>query len=127
MSVENIILGLLEEPSTGYQIKRDFDEVFNNFWAAEQSQIYRTLKSLESRGLVRSRLEPSDRGPDRRVRKPARRRKKSAARFRGRQRGPRQARHSARGEHAFARQACRRWTRPTQRSRGPYHRPASPP
>ncbi len=67
MSVENIILGLLEHPSTGYRIKQDFDEVFNNFWFAEQSQIYRALKSLEERGLVRSRMEPPEKGPARRV------------------------------------------------------------
>ncbi len=67
MSVDFIILGLLNEPSTGYQIKRDFDEIFNNFWAAEQSQIYRTLKSLESQGLLRSREATSTRGPARRL------------------------------------------------------------
>ena len=67
MSVDFIILGLLNEPSIGYQIKRDFDEVFNNFWAAEQSQIYRTLKSLEAQGLLRSREATSAKGPKRRL------------------------------------------------------------
>ncbi len=67
MSVESIILGILREPSTGYQIKRDFDQIFSNFWSAEQSQIYRTLRSLEKRGLVEGQMEPPEKGPPRRV------------------------------------------------------------
>ena len=67
MSIENIILGLLREPLSGYDIKQHFDRMISHFWAAEQSQIYRTLKKLEEQGLVESRTEPSDRGPDRKV------------------------------------------------------------
>ena len=67
MSLEGILLGLLGEPATGYDIKRDFDQVFSHFWSAEQSQIYRTLQSLEKRGQVTSRTEPSPKGPARRV------------------------------------------------------------
>lgn len=67
MSVENILLGLLEEPRSGYDLKKDFDAFFNHFWAAEQSQIYRTLKSLDERGLVKSSEAPSDKGPPRKL------------------------------------------------------------
>jgi DNA-binding PadR family transcriptional regulator len=67
MSVENILLGLLGEPRSGYDLKRDFDGVFSHFWAAEQSQIYRTLKSMQERGLVESSEAPSDKGPPRRL------------------------------------------------------------
>ena len=67
MSLDHILLGLLGEPSTGYDLKRGFDEVFSHFWAAKQSQIYRTLKSLEEEGLVRSTRAPSMKGPPRRL------------------------------------------------------------
>lgn len=67
MSLDHILLGILREPGTGYDIKTAFDEVFNHFWQARQSQIYRTLKRLDADGCLESRVEPSDRGPDRRV------------------------------------------------------------
>lgn len=67
MSLDHILLGILRQPSSGYEIKQAFDEVFNHFWAAKLSQIYRTLKRLEAQGALSSRLEPSDRGPDKRV------------------------------------------------------------
>ena len=67
MSLDHILLGILRKPGTGYDIKAAFDEVFNHFWQAQQSQIYRTLKRLEANGSLVSRVEPSDRGPDRRV------------------------------------------------------------
>lgn len=67
MSLDYILLGILRKPGTGYDIKAAFDEVFNHFWQAQQSQIYRTLKRLEDEGSLASRTEPSDRGPDRRV------------------------------------------------------------
>ena len=67
MSLENILLGALRQPATGYQLKHDFDRLFANFWSAELSQIYRTLKSLEARGYLESHLEPSDHGPSRRI------------------------------------------------------------
>lgn len=67
MSLEHILLGILDRPATGYEIKSDFDKVFSHFWSAELSQIYRTLKSLEKRGYLTSQVEPSDKGPARRV------------------------------------------------------------
>lgn len=67
MSLDNILLGLLQEPASGYDVKAMFEEQAQHFWHAELSQIYPTLKRLESRGLLESRSERSDRGPDRRV------------------------------------------------------------
>ena len=67
MSLEHILLGILHRPASGYQIKNDFDLVFSHFWSAELSQIYRTLKSLEKRGLLTSKTERSEKGPDRRI------------------------------------------------------------
>ncbi|MBT4497858.1 MAG: PadR family transcriptional regulator [Gemmatimonadetes bacterium] len=67
MSIEHVILGLLQKPLSGYDIKQHFDRMISHFWAAEQSQIYRTLKKLEQKGLLKSKVEPSERGPDRKV------------------------------------------------------------
>ena len=67
MSLEHILLGLLREPATGYDLKNEFSENVRHFWSAELSQIYPTLKRLEQRRMLRSRLEPSPKGPNRRV------------------------------------------------------------
>ncbi len=67
MSLDHILLGLLREPASGYDLKKLFDERIGHFWAAELSQIYPTLKRLEDRGLVSSRPAPARRGSGRRV------------------------------------------------------------
>lgn len=67
MSLDNILLGILRNPASGYDIKQQFDQVFSHFWAADLPQIYRTLNRMERDGLVSVTREPSDRGPDRRV------------------------------------------------------------
>lgn len=67
MALEEILLGLLREPASGYDLKRTFDDSVGHFWPASLSQIYPTLKRLEKRGLLDRRLEPSERGPERRV------------------------------------------------------------
>lgn len=67
MSLEHILLGLLREPASGYDLKAIFDERLHYFWAAELSQIYPALQGLERDGLLRSRQAPSKRGPGRRV------------------------------------------------------------
>ena len=35
MSLDHILLGVLEEPQSGYDLKRWFDEVFSFFWNAD--------------------------------------------------------------------------------------------
>src|SRR5690606_11319621 len=67
MSLENILLGILKRPAAGYDIKRQFETVFNHFWHADLTQIYRALNRMEKDGLLESRLEPSERGPARKV------------------------------------------------------------
>ena len=67
MSLDHILLGLLRDPATGYDLKRTFRERIRHFWSAELSQIYPTLKRLERRRMLRSRVEPSPRGPNRKV------------------------------------------------------------
>jgi PadR family transcriptional regulator AphA len=67
MSLENILLGLLREPASGYDLKAVFDQRIHYFWAAELSQVYPALQRLERKGLLRSREAPAKRGPRRRV------------------------------------------------------------
>jgi PadR family transcriptional regulator, phenolic acid-responsive transcriptional regulator len=67
MSLDHVLLGLLREPASGYDLKKLVDERICHFWAAELSQIYPTLKRLEKRGLVRSRSAVAKRGRGRRV------------------------------------------------------------
>lgn len=67
MSLDYILLGALEEPRSGYELKQWFDEVFSFFWNADQSQIYRTIGRLAEQGLVTGKDAPSPIGPDKRV------------------------------------------------------------
>ncbi len=53
MSLKHAILGFLSFKSlTGYNLKKAFDHSVRHFWPANQSQIYRTLASLNEEGLV---------------------------------------------------------------------------
>jgi DNA-binding PadR family transcriptional regulator len=67
MSLPHILLGLLRQPASGYDLKAEFERGIRHFWSAELSQIYPTLKRMEGKGWLTSQTEPSDRGPDRRV------------------------------------------------------------
>ena len=67
MSLDHILLGLLRDPATGYDLGNAFSENVRHFWSAELSQIYPALKRLEQRRLLSSRVEPSPKGPNRRV------------------------------------------------------------
>lgn len=65
MSLKHILLGLLHEPASGYDVKKKFDRSLRNFWRAELSQIYPQLQKLQQAGLLTSREVASDRGPSR--------------------------------------------------------------
>jgi DNA-binding PadR family transcriptional regulator len=67
VSLPHILLGLLRQPASGYDLKAEFEQGIRHFWSAELSQIYPTLKRMEAKGWLSSATEPSDRGPDRRV------------------------------------------------------------
>jgi DNA-binding PadR family transcriptional regulator len=67
MSLDDLLLGALRTPSSGYALKAQFDTVYRHFWPAELSQIYRTLRRLEEDGLLTSKAAASDKGPERRV------------------------------------------------------------
>lgn len=62
------LLGFLNyTPMTGYELEGWINASTGNFWHAELSQIYKTLKQLEKSGEVISHIEPQDGRPDRRV------------------------------------------------------------
>jgi DNA-binding PadR family transcriptional regulator len=67
MSLDHILLGLLREPASGYDLKAVFGERIHYFWPAELSQVYPALQRLEHKGLLRSRDAPAKRGSRRRV------------------------------------------------------------
>ena len=69
MSLHFAILGLLTfEPMSGYTLKtRYFDRSVAHFWPADQSQIYRTLQSLERSGEVEDHIVASDTRPKSRL------------------------------------------------------------
>lgn len=61
------LLGFLSyNPMSGYELKHLMDSSTSNFWHAELSQIYATLKTLEEKGLVASVIVPQEDKPDRR-------------------------------------------------------------
>lgn len=67
MSLKHILLGMLAEPHSGYDLKKQFDQSLRNFWRAELSQIYPLLQRMQNDGLLSSRDAESDIGPTRRV------------------------------------------------------------
>lgn len=67
MSLPNILLGMLDQPASGYDLAREFKQSLNHFWRAELAQIYPALNKLERDGLLASRSEASEKGPARRV------------------------------------------------------------
>jgi len=67
MSLKHIMLGMLREPQSGYDIKKSFEKRLRNFWRAELSQIYPMLQKMDDEGLLTCKVSPSDIGPTRRV------------------------------------------------------------
>ncbi|MFC0624866.1 PadR family transcriptional regulator [Kribbella deserti] len=66
MSLKHAILGLLDlRPMTGYDLKKTFDNSARHFWAADRSQIYRTLGMLHGDGLVTEKVIAQQSRPDR--------------------------------------------------------------
>jgi len=60
VSLRHSLLGLLaEQPRTGYELTRLFDESLLNVWPASHSQIYPELAKLAADGLIRQ----TDSGP----------------------------------------------------------------
>lgn len=67
MSLQFVLLGMLREPASGYDLKQRFQDSVRHFWAAELAQIYPLLARMEKQGLLRSHSVASEQGPPRRV------------------------------------------------------------
>src|SRR2546426_8647603 len=66
MSLKHALLGFINYgPMTGYELKKFFDTSVAHFWNAELSQIYPTLKAMESEGLVEMRVDVQEDRPNR--------------------------------------------------------------
>lgn len=67
VSLRFALLGQLNKRSmTGYELKQFFDQAISHFWAADHTQIYRTLNQLEAEGLVTAATEIQTERPNRR-------------------------------------------------------------
>ncbi|MDQ4094940.1 MAG: PadR family transcriptional regulator [Actinomycetota bacterium] len=68
MSVPYALLGLLEPaPRHGYELKREYDSLFNFAKPVKFGQVYSTLARLQRDGLVDVQTEEPGRGPDRKL------------------------------------------------------------
>src|SRR4051794_31223093 len=67
MALEHAILvSLLEQPGSGYELARRFERSIGRFWTATHQQIYRVLKRMESDGWVVAEQVGQDGRPDKR-------------------------------------------------------------
>jgi PadR family transcriptional regulator, regulatory protein AphA len=63
-----VLLGFLNyRPMSGYDLEGWMSVSTSNFWYAQLSQIYATLKSMEENALVISHVQPQEARPDRRI------------------------------------------------------------
>lgn len=62
-----LILNLLREESSGYDLKLLLQNKLPHVWKAELAQIYPTLQKLESEGLIAGRSDRSKAGPGRKL------------------------------------------------------------
>ncbi len=68
MSLKHAILVLLEtEPSSGYDLLKQFNNSLGYFWNAKHQQIYQQLKLLSAENLIEYKLEEQHGKPDRKV------------------------------------------------------------
>lgn len=62
------LLGFLKYRSlTGYDLKRIMDTSTTNFWHADLSQIYKTLKTLEAEAAITATVEQQTERPDKKI------------------------------------------------------------
>ncbi len=68
MSIEFAILGILSwRPSTGYELKKIFEDSSFMHWSGNNNQIYKALIKLEHEDLVVSRLIHQDSAPSKKI------------------------------------------------------------
>ncbi len=68
MSIKSAILGILSwKPSTGYEIKKIFEDSSFMHWSGNNNQIYKALLSMETEELVTSEVFHQDNSPSKKV------------------------------------------------------------
>jgi DNA-binding PadR family transcriptional regulator len=67
MQLRDVLLVLLRDPASGWDLATRLEQQLPRLMAARPSQIYPVLHRLEAAGLVASQDEPSRKGPPRRV------------------------------------------------------------
>ena len=68
MSIKYAILGLLSwKPSTGYELKKIFEESSSMYWSGNNNQIYKALVQLLDEGFVTSETEHQEGMPSKKI------------------------------------------------------------
>lgn len=68
MNIRCAILGLLSwKPSTGYDLKKVFEESSIMYWSGNNNQIYKTLIQLHNDGLVNSEVQHQESSPSKKI------------------------------------------------------------
>ncbi len=68
MSIQYAILGFLsEKPSTGYDLKKLFEESSVMYWSGNNNQIYKSLLQLQEEGFVRNETIHQEGAPSKKI------------------------------------------------------------
>lgn len=68
MSIQSAILGILSwKSSTGYEMKKIFEDSSFMYWSGNNNQIYKALMSLENEDLVTSEVIHQDNSPSKKI------------------------------------------------------------
>lgn len=68
MSIQFAILGILSwKPSTGYELKKIFEDSSFMYWSGNNNQIYKALVNIEGKGLVASKVVHQDNSPSKKI------------------------------------------------------------
>lgn len=68
MSLPHIILGMLRKtPKSGYDLKKELENVIQYFWEADISRIYRSLSEMEKKGWVEFEIVIQEDSPNKKV------------------------------------------------------------
>lgn len=68
MSIKYAILGLLSwKPSTGYDLKKVFEESSSMYWSGNNNQIYKALIRMQEEGLVTNETEHQEGLPSKKI------------------------------------------------------------
>lgn len=68
MTLPHIILGMLRHtPKSGYDLKKELENVIHYFWAADISRIYRSLGEMQKKGWVKFETVIQEDSPNKKV------------------------------------------------------------